>query len=185
MKTSIRLPILMVIAAFGLAPAAIAQNSGSVDVTAVAAPPASSADLPAGGGYPPKPDGVPTDLHRQVVKLYQRLHAAHPDASRQRIFSKIGEELGIAPERLWNAYHDQGGGRTPPLTAPPLTKAETLDRSDKLTVRRADRPVADAVRGSVRSAVPEGGMRVERVARAERPQRLERVRPAERPQRGR
>lgn len=185
MKASIRLPLLMVIAGYGLAPAAIAQVSIPVDGAALAVPPAISADMPPAAGYPPKPDGIPANLHRQVVKLYERLHAAYPDAPRQRIFSKIADELGIAPERLWNAYHDQAREPTPRITAPPTTDFETLARSEKLTRRIAVQPLTDPVRSEVRAGAPERVVRVERLVRAERAQRLQPARPTERPQRGR
>jgi len=88
------------------------------------------------GHYPPPPNGVPPELHRKVVHLYKRIHNAHPDASRNRIFLKIAEELGIAPRRLWNAYHN-------PSTTdvrPPVVDVRRVDRDTDKRVRDA-RPV--------------------------------------------
>ena len=87
-----------------------------------------------GAGYPDKPNGVPAELHRKVVHLYKRLHSAHPDASRKRIFLKIAEVLGIAPRRLWNAYHNPPG----PDVGPPIVDARRVDVASDARVRPVD-----------------------------------------------
>jgi len=122
--------------------------------------------------YPPPPNGVPPELHRKVVHLYKRIHNAYPDASRKRIFLKIAEELGIAPRRLWNAYHNPPGmdGRL---------DVHRVDRETDKRVRDA-RPV-DTGRGD---RVRDRRVRANRVT--DRPRaRVTRDRPVRtRPQRG-
>ncbi len=156
--------------------------------TAVTASDASQVRAPAAAGpvivtdrpdtdwhYPPPPNGVPPELHRKVVHLYKRIHNAYPDASRKRIFLKIAEELGIAPRRLWNAYHNPPGSDV----RPPLVDVQRVDQATDKRVRDA-RP-ADTRPGD---RVRDRRVRADRVT--DRPRaRVTRDRPVRtRPQRG-
>ncbi|MCR9078834.1 MAG: hypothetical protein NXH78_07025 [Hyphomonadaceae bacterium] len=103
---------------------------------------------------PAPPEGVPPALHRKVLHLYKRIHNAYPDASRQRIFLKIAEELGINPRRLWNAYHPSDRVRRD-VKRRDIVRDRQIDRvRDRQTDRvrdrvtridraRIDRPVRD------------------------------------------
>ncbi len=157
---------------------ATAQTSVTAsEMARVQAPAAISlADRPdTNGHYPPRPDGVPSELHRKVVQLYYRIHNAYPDASRKRILQKIANELGIAPQRLWNAYH------SPPVAdvRPPLVDVQPIDR--RTNERAPDARPVDTHRGD---RLSDRRVRAERVT--DRPRaRVTRDRPVRtRPQRG-
>lgn len=94
-----------------------------------------------GGQFPPKPPGVPTDIHRKVVNLFKRINNAYPDASRQRIFNRIGQELDINPERLFNAYHDSPS-LNPPVIDTPQISPRAIDQAIERP-NRASRPTVD------------------------------------------
>jgi|GEM_PF-5562840 len=105
---------------------------------------------------------VPAELHRKVVRLYFRIHNAYPDASRQRIFIKIAEELGIAPRRLWNLYHNPPR----PNPGPVITDAQRVDKVDRASPSAAPtRQVTDRRRSVDR--IPSDTVRTDR-ARVER-----------------
>lgn len=138
-----------------------------------------------GAGYPDKPEGVPTELHRKVVQLYKRIHNAYPDASRKRIFQKIGQELGVNPRRLWNAYHtprDPNAG-PPTIDVRPVdaahvdparvdTRRDTRSRDARpADARRTDRVRDRRVRDRRATRRPPARVRRDRPARPARPQR--------------
>lgn len=161
------------------APGAFEKASGDLVTGPVITTPRGPDRGQDGAHYPDKPDGVPTELHRKVVKLYKRIHNAHPDASRKRIFQKIGQELGINPRRLWNAYH------TPrdPDVGPPIVDARRVDAA-RDTRTRDVRPAA--TRSARRDRAGDRRVRDRRATRRP-PARVRRDRPARpaRPQRGR
>nr|WP_070959853.1 hypothetical protein [Hyphomonas sp. Mor2] len=115
---------------------AAAQSSETVEI---AGPVAIPSDVSDRANYPAPPNGVPPELHRKVVHLYKRIHNAYPDASRQRIFLKIAEELGIHPRRLWNAYHPSDRVR-PDVRPTDVKRDRVRDRqTDRVRDRRTDR----------------------------------------------
>ena len=163
-----------------------AADSGRVKAQTVTAGPIIITDRGHhGAGYPDKPNGVPAELHRKVVRLYKRLHSAHPDASRKRIFLKIAEVLGIAPRRLWNAYHNPPG----PDVGPPLVVVSRVDIACDARVRPVDTRPSDQRPTDRANDRPTDRARDRRVRRdrvTDRPRvRVTRDRPVRtRPQRG-
>lgn len=133
------------------ATSAAAQSVEPVDV---AGPAVILSDVSDRAQRPAPPNGVPPALHRKVLHLYKRIHNAYPDASRQRIFLKIAEELGINPRRLWNAYHPSDRAR-PDAKRPNVARDRQVDRvrerrTDRVRDRvaridraRIDRPIRD------------------------------------------
>lgn len=118
------------------ATSAAAQSPEAVDI---AGPAVIVTDVSDRSDFPAPPDGVPPELHRKVVHLYKRIHNAYPDASRQRVFLKIAEELGIHPRRLWNAYHPSDRAR-PDVRPSDVARDRVRDRqTDRVRDRRTDR----------------------------------------------
>ena len=118
------------------ATSAAAQTAEPADI---AGPAVILSDVSDRAHQPAPPEGVPPELHRKVLHLYKRIHNAHPDASRKRIFLKIADELGIHPRRLWNAYHpsDRAG---PDVIRPDVVRDRQIDRvRDRRTDRVRDR----------------------------------------------
>lgn len=117
------------------------------------------------------PTGVPSELHRKVMHLYKRIHNAYPDASRQRVFNKIAEELGINPQRLWNAYHSGSGGRVDIYPTDRVVDRKVDQRTDRQVDRTTDRVVDRVTDRPVRvDSVRTDRVLRDRVVRA-RPQR--------------
>lgn len=126
-----------------------AQSVEPVDVTG---PAVILSDISDHADYPAPPDGVPPELHRKVLHLYKRIHNAYPDASRQRVFLKIAEELGIHPRRLWNAYHPSDRVR-PDVRPTDVARDRVRDRQiDRVRDRRTDR-IRDRVARSDRARI--------------------------------
>lgn len=145
MKTTSILALGLIAGGFCLSGSAMAQTNRDGSTVTVASPAISVDRLSNGSHYPDKPNGVPPELHRKVVKLYKRIHNAYPDASRKRIFLKIAEELGIAPRRLWNAYHNP----PEPNPGPVIVDARRVDPATDAQTRK-ERPVREARRDQVR-----------------------------------
>ena len=122
---------------------AAGASAQSAEPAVIAGPAVILSDISDERPHATPPHGVPPELHRKVVHLYQRIHNAYPDASRQRIFLKIAEELGINPRRLWNAYHpsDRPGPDVRPVdVAPDRIRDRQVDRvRDRPTDRARDR----------------------------------------------
>jgi len=112
-----------------------AAEAQTLETTDISGPAVILSDISNHADYPPPPDGVPPELHRKVVHLYKRIHNAYPDASRQRVFLKIAEHLGINPRRLWNAYHPSD--RVRPNVRP--TDVARDRQTDRVRDRRTDR----------------------------------------------
>lgn len=109
------------------------------EMSKISGPAVILSDISSQAGFPPPPDGVPPALHRKVVHLYKRIHNAYPDASRQRIFLKIAEQLDIHPRRLWNAYHPSDRVR-PDVRPSDIARDRRTDRvRDRQTDRVRDR----------------------------------------------
>lgn len=138
------------------------QASAQVSSTEVVGPAVIVSDASDRRTHSEPPAGVPPELHRKVLHLYKRIHNAYPDASRQRVFLKIAEELGINPRRLWNAYHPSDLGR--PDVKP----------TDRVRDRARDRQV-DRVRDRQVDRVHDRSIRLDR-ARIDRPSRDRAVR---------
>jgi hypothetical protein len=154
------------------------ERTGEIEFAPAAARPLGpQTRAPGDDTYPEKPDGVPSDIHRQLVQMLERLENAHPDATEKRLFNQIAGELGIAPERLWNAYHRDLGPPGQELDRPmsDTARAGKLDLS-RTTDRPARTPEAQAARPQLRAQT----QRVERPASVRPSERVRVQRPVER-----